>query len=294
MYPLQNSADIISCSHSLRSYAKNAQEPIDFFHYTHVHPQTTRVTYPQRSAMCTLYIFLEGKFGFLVKDEIYNPGYGDVIVFRGYEQFTSVFYTNSHVDYYQINFPAEFFTAMSVPALFCTGDEANFPHMLVPESRSRALILEKLKQTEEWILYEDPQRDLLAYANLLQILSLLSYRSSQRETAAKVPIKLQQALEYIHSNFTTLTGIDEIASFCDVTATYLSRMFRESFGCTPNTYLNNLRISQAKYLLSSGSTLTEACYRSGFNNYTYFISKFKSSTGITPAKFKTEMVSRGL
>ena len=268
----------------IRNYAKQAENPICFVHYTHEHPVSSKVTYDRSSDMCTIFIFLEGKFGFLVKDVLYNPNYGNVMIFRNYEEFTSVFYTNSHVDYYQIELPAAFFEAIELPKLFCS---VTNDHILIPDRYSTDLLLDKLKQTEMLILSNHEQQDLLAYANVLQILGILASQSMQESPlAVKIPGKLKQAVAYIHSNYATLCGIEEVASFCNITNTYLSRMFQKTFQCTPNEYLNRLRISRAKYLLSTVCSLTDACYRSGFNNYTYFISKFKSITGITPAKFK--------
>lgn len=271
----------------LNAYAKKAAAPIVFVHYTHEHPIASKVMYPRSSDMCTLFFFLTGKFGFLVDDVIYDPSYGNVMIFRNHEKFTSVFYTNSHVDYYQIEFPAAFFEAVSVPELFFSASQESKQNMLIPDRLSSEQVLDKLKQTENLILSNNEQLQLLAYANILQILGILASQSAQKEpAAARVPAKLKMAVEYIHNNYPTLSSIEEVAAFCNITNTYLSRMFRKTFQCTPNEYLNRLRISEAKYLLSTGSSLTDACYCSGFNNYTYFISKFKSHTGITPAKFK--------
>lgn len=273
----------------LKSYAKQVCVPISFVHYTHEHPVSSKVSYARSSDMCTIYIFLEGKFGFLVDDVIYNPSYGSAMIFRNYESFTSVFYTNSHVDYYQIELPAQFLETIPVPAMFDPNQESSCGHMLIPDRDSSNLMIEKLQQVEEWILTKNAQLDLFAYANILQILGILATQDTQKGLpATKVPAKLKVAVEYIHRNYATLTGIEEVATACGITSTYLSRMFQTSFQCSPNVYLNRLRISQAQYLLSSGSSLTEACYRSGFNNYTYFISKFKSITGVTPAKFRSE------
>ena len=102
----------------------------------------------------------------------------------------------------------------------------------------------------------------------------------------KIPQSLKMALNYIHANYTSLTGIEEVAAHCSITGTYLARIFKKFLLCTPNAYVSNLRISHAKYLLNAGKNITEACFDSGFTNYTYFISKFKASTGTTPANFK--------
>ena len=270
----------------LTGYARDAMEPITFAHYTHAHSIVSRVDYRQKSDMCTLYIFLRGKFGFLVGDDILYPSYGDVLIFRDYQQFTSVFYSDSYVDYYQIQMPSGFFRTVELPELFCSG-EGEKPNLLRPEGKTGGAVLELLKQTEELILSRSGQLQLLAYGNLLRILGLLAQgEPGQEQESTRLPEKLKAALEYIHRNYTTVSCLKEVAESCGITGTYLSRLFKTVLDCTPNEYLNRLRISEAKYLLQRGSSLTEACYRSGFNNYTYFISKFKTFTGMTPAKFR--------
>lgn len=277
----------ITASHCmLTGYARGNPEPVTFAHYTHEHSVTSRVAYKQESDMCTLYIFLRGKFGFLVGDDILYPSYGDVLIFRNFQSFTSVFYADSYVDYYQINLPAGFFQAVELPELFCHGDGEK-PNLLRPEGKTGGAVLELLKQTEELILTQSGQLQILAYGNLLRMLGLLAQGAvRQGQASVRLPEKLKAALEYIHGNYTTVSSLEEVAESCGITGTYLARLFRTVLGCTPNEYLNRLRISEAKYLLQSGSSLTEACYRSGFNNYTYFISKFKAVAGTTPAKFR--------
>ncbi|MBQ3028199.1 MAG: AraC family transcriptional regulator, partial [Lachnospiraceae bacterium] len=42
----------------------------------------------------------------------------------------------------------------------------------------------------------------------------------------------------------------------------------------------------AKALLQEGASVTEACYRSGFNDYANFIRSFKKVTGVSPGKYR--------
>lgn len=53
-------------------------------------------------------------------------------------------------------------------------------------------------------------------------------------------------------------------------------------------YIVNIRINNAKIMLENGETVTNACYFSGFEDCSNFISTFKKIVGITPFKYKNQ------
>lgn len=68
---------------------------------------------------------------------------------------------------------------------------------------------------------------------------------------------------------------------------YVRRIFKTDFEVTPMEYLDNLRLSQAKELLTNTpykiEEIAELC---GFCDQFYFSRFFKKHTGIPPRKFK--------
>lgn len=282
-------------SHCLiHSYAKDAEIPIAFHHYEHEHQSIKEISYKKKLDYCTLYIFMSGKFGFIFDNTICNPSYGDVVIIRAQEEFTSCFYTTSFVDYYEINFPAEFFNGISLINPFTKlfyNQKATNRNMVIFNNLNRETMIDILKNIDSLANEKSEFRDFLAYSYIIRIAEIICEQQSENTTTLspqKIPQSLNRALNYIHAHYTTLSGIDEISEKCNMTGTYLARMFKKFLLCSPNEYISNLRISHAKYLLQSGCNLTEACYNSGFSNYTYFISKFKTVTGTTPAKWKNE------
>ena len=162
-------------------------------------------------------------------------------------------------------------------------------NLAVLNQLSRENLINTLKKIDALAKEEGEFRDYFAYSYIIRIAELLCEQQSesiQILPQRKIPKSLKQALNYIHAHYATLDGIEEVAPHCNITGTYLARIFKKFLLCTPNAYISNLRISHAKYLLNTGKNITEACYESGFSNYTYFISKFKALTGTTPAKFK--------
>lgn len=276
----------------IHSYAKDAELPIAFHHYEHEHQSEKELTHEKEAKHCTLYVFLSGKFGFIFDDTICNPSYGDIVIIPGRKKFTSCFYSSSFCDYYEINFPDEFFSKINLINPFTKlfyGQKGANRNLVVFDRLSRETLINTLKKIDVLANEENEFRDFFAYSYIIRIAELICEQQSESAGALpqkKIPQSLKQALNYIHAHYTSLDGIEEVAAHCNITGTYLARVFKKFLLCTPNEYISNLRISYAKYLLNSGQNITEACYNSGFSNYTYFISKFKAVTGTTPAKFK--------
>ena len=83
-----------------------------------------------------------------------------------------------------------------------------------------------------------------------------------------------------------------LADQCKTTTSYLSRLFKESFGINFVDYLNQYRIEKAKeLLLSTGKPIKEVASTTGFNSQQNFIRVFKKHTGTTPGQFKSEKVN---
>ena len=273
------------------SYAKDAETPVFFTHYKHKHAITHQIEYSSKSvAACTLYFFLSGKFGFIFDDATYMPAYGDVIIIPENTEKVSRFFSTTYVDYYQIIIPLELFNKINIINPFTKvfhGQYTAKKNVVSLTGTNRDAVINALKKMDELALQEN-FNDFLAYSYLIRIMDIIaSAQESITETpqATILPPKLQAAIDYIHRNFATLSGVDEVSSKLGITKTYLARLFKKFEFGTPNEYINEVRISHAKYLLDNGHSPTHACYNSGFTNYSYFVTRFKKLTGTTPSKY---------
>ncbi|MBQ6846253.1 MAG: helix-turn-helix transcriptional regulator [Oscillospiraceae bacterium] len=272
------------------SYSHDVKSPILWLHY--VHQQSHAYTAPTKNKeWCSLFIFLSGKCSILIGEHLYTPTCGDAILIRNSEDYTSIFPDASYIDYYQFIFPTEFFNKINISDLFSKpfyDRKLSERNLISPNYSDCNKLFTYLNLLDEQSFAKSECRDLLMYSLIIQIAEIIysSFSSGSHTTKdSKIPKKLNDAIYYIHNYFTTLDGISKVCTACNVSNVYLARIFKNHLNCTPNEYVTKLRISHAKYLLSNGKSITDVCFESGFNNYTYFISKFKQLTGITPSKF---------
>lgn len=289
---------LASFSAFIYSYANGAKTPIGFTHYNHEHPLPSYIAPEKDNDWCSVFISLSGNFSFIIDNHIYSPTHGNVVFMRAHEKYTSCFHAVSHVDYYEIDFSPEFFDIAPAASMFRVPfyDRTYAERNMIVVSKSNCnAIIEKLREAEHVAHTNAACADILIYSYITQVMGiLLSEFLNQKEAlfSAKTPAKLSEATLYIHKHFLTINSVKEVSTACNITNTYLSRIFKNHLFCSPNDYITNLRISHAKHLLSTGHTLMDTCFESGFNNYTYFISKFKSITGMTPLKFQKSHMSK--
>ena len=135
---------------------------------------------------------------------------------------------------------------------------------------------------------------LLVKSELYQIVAVLwqnnlfvpkSQQISQRHS--QTARRLKKVLQYIQENYKEKIVLDDAAEIMHMTPKYFSSYFSETFSMNFVQYLNHYRIEQAGILLQTTDlSILEVGMECGFDNFSYFIRKFKEIQGCTPAKYR--------
>lgn len=107
-----------------------------------------------------------------------------------------------------------------------------------------------------------------------------------------MPRTIQEAVYFIHDNYSRQISLRDICRYMDVSPQYLIRVFKKELNRTPLQYLNIFRVSRAKDMLKfTPMTIKEISYEIGIQNPFYFCRLFKKTEGQTPSEFrKKELV----
>ena len=98
---------------------------------------------------------------------------------------------------------------------------------------------------------------------------------------------VRQAVAYVEEHFQEPIGIEQIARHVNLSAAYLSRLFRKAMGTTFIDYLTERRIAEAKLLLRTTSMkMSDIAFQVGYSHQSYFGRKFKQVTGQTPNQYR--------
>lgn len=94
--------------------------------------------------------------------------------------------------------------------------------------------------------------------------------------------KLLQILDYINEHLTEEVTIDTLSEHFYLSRYYLMHYFKEETGYTIGNYITEKRLLLAKDLVQKGYSITEACFQSGFKNYSTFSRAFKKAFNTLP------------
>ena len=154
------------------------------------------------------------------------------------------------------------------------------PNAIYPSNASLYEEIKKYGTLEELL-----QRFRVLFGSLLDVLGGSSI------SVAYSPL-VKKAVEYILNNYHRNISLSEVSEHVNVSPQYLSKLFKEECKKGFVSYLNNIRIEQAKRMLEEGAELKDLAHKLGFNNYTYFFTVFKEVTGVTPQQYEKTISAR--
>lgn len=130
--------------------------------------------------------------------------------------------------------------------------------------------------------------DRAIFSEMMVFLNKTFYKHEKNEPEHASPSyhsQVDDILSYINQNIQNPLTIEDLSNHFYLSPSYLCRIFKSSTGMTINKYITAKRITLSKALLTEGSSVSEACERCGFNDYSNFLKAFTKAVGISPKKY---------
>ncbi len=138
------------------------------------------------------------------------------------------------------------------------------------------------------LLESDADIDTLDSA-LSELLIETANSESECNTAASRS-ELASVKDYIDKNYKQNICLSELNQVFKINKFTLIRQFKKTYNTTPSAYQLQLKIAEAKKMLSDGADVFDICLDIGFYDQSHFIREFKKMNGVTPASYLKDSV----
>jgi len=130
----------------------------------------------------------------------------------------------------------------------------------------------------------------------MQQLLALVYRTPNKYKNTRQQNKyVKNALDILEKNFTADISLTATADEFGISAEHFSRIFKKETGLGFNEYLSILRLKKAESILRRNQTqsISDVAFSCGFNDSNYFCEKFKKVYGVSPLKYRKNLILKG-
>lgn len=107
-------------------------------------------------------------------------------------------------------------------------------------------------------------------------------------TARVEPQAIRQVRDYLEAHYAENISLNHLAQLANFSPFYLNRVFRQMMGLPPYAYLTQIRITNAKKLLTLGEPIAQVALETGFVDQSHFSRHFKRFVGVTPGQYRPE------
>ena len=241
--------------------------------------------HPQAHAhtQCEIYINLSGDVSFMVEDTIYPIAPGRVIITRPHEYHRCIYHRETRHRHFWILFSA----GGNEPLLDLFFDR--------PAGQNNDITLDEfaLQEVEQLChrLMDTEDGDPTKWYLFFRLLELLRAGRATENPALPigVPEDVRIAIAYIHAHQTEPILVRDLAEAAHVSVNTLERHFAAMMRTSPLGFVKQKRLTRALHLLDGGASVSQACFESGFADYSHFIATFKQYYGLTPLQYKKKI-----
>ena len=225
-----------------------------------------------------IYINLEGDVSFFVKNHIFPISRGDIIFTRSNELHYCLYKNSCMHKHFCLWFTEnDIFSKMFEKC----------PNFISPDYEVKEELISCF-----FAFYDAANKNdtFESTTHFLRVLSIIG-KEAESSTAPlrhSAPPQFQNVLDFINSHYGEITNINELYSHFFISPSTLRRWFLKYVNMTPKNYLEYIKLSNAKQMLSRGLSVTDVCYNCGYSDCSHFINIFKKNFGRTPLQYKNE------
>lgn len=154
-------------------------------------------------------------------------------------------------------------------------------NIISPDSSDKIRLMECISRIEKYIKESEKFNKTIVRCSIVELLHIINTIKS-KNVKIKSNTNIDEIINYINNNLSNDIKLDDIARHMFMSKYHLCRIFKEHTGLTINKYITNKRIKLVQNLYADGNSLTTACIKAGYSNYSSFYKAYITETGKSP------------
>lgn len=272
------------------------------FEYFHYRDHTSMEVNFHNHEFYEIYIPLSGKVTYLIEGNSYKPHAWDIILINNRELHRPVVESGEPYERIVIWVRPGFAASRSAGSTnlrMCFESPSHSgARLLRPGSGMLEDIKSAVNRFEKACAGGSYGSDILKSTCLTELLvhlnaAFLEAAGSGNEEDIIFNERISSIIQYINRNITEELSLDKLADKFYTSKYHLLREFKKYSGFTLHKFILQKRLLFARALLREGMSVSEACTKSGFRDYSNFIRSFRQEFGVPPRRYGSGTVQDG-
>ena len=269
--------DFVNIEHSSK------QQGFTFIHNVN-HGENVSVSHVDKELFSVL-ILLNGELDYIIEGKRLHLLPKDILLIGNNEFHRSVFKKKLECEYILLMINLDFFVKHNCTELSdmffnrALGTNNIIPCNKVLESG----LFEIVKRMDRYASETNPNLVVISSV-IIELLYNLDRQVTKSERPNYKHEKIMHIIEYINNNLTEKISLEDIARHFYLTREYLCKLFKNNTGFTVNKYIAYKRIVLVREYTIKGMSLTLACEKVGFNDYSAFYRAYQKIMNESPSQ----------
>lgn len=239
--------------------------------------------------------FLSSKVKFVIENKIYSLHPGDVVLINIGDFYRFYMPEGNHCERYFLWLTSDYLKGLNrggTDLMACFIDTKIKPYKVIRAEETDVI---RIKQYFERIFECHKKKvfgsEILQHAYIIELIVFLNqlYFNEPHNSEVYLDVveneKVSRAIEYINRHIGENISVDSISKIAFLSKHYFNHLFKKYTGISVYQYVLKKRLNNAKRLIMHGIPAVEACYTSGFSDYSNFSKAFKREFRQLPRDF---------
>lgn len=266
------------------------------FYFKHVNTPISEMS--KRSVSTThshstfeVYYLANGNVTLHVSGQSYKIQKGDIVILNAYENHYVEVEPTEDYERYVVEFLLD-----NIPTIKGITPLYDFFYVHPPIAFLKSDIVKTtnifnvLKDMENMAAHPHKYTNHLLSANISKLVSMIAYHLEANDEQAEdisnivsqTDVYIHKSIQFINANIQNKITIDDVADNVHLSKSYLQHIFKNKLGIAISEYIFKQKMNCAKFMLSSGKSLSETAKALGYTYYSTFSAHYKKLFGIAP------------